>query len=92
MEKRKNYFGKRFHCVQIIFRRTNLDTAWELGKDMINWNHEEFRKILSNFFIHCRYTIDLIVCVALGADMFDCVYPTRTAVSLLNLHFTLTKF
>ena len=28
-----------------------------------------------------RYTIDLIVCVALGADIFDCVYPTRTAVS-----------
>ncbi|CAB3980143.1 Queuine tRNA-ribosyltransferase [Paramuricea clavata] len=25
------------------------------------------------------YTTDLIVCVALGADMFDCVYPTRTA-------------
>lgn len=25
--------------------------------------------------------IDLVVCVALGVDMFDCVYPTRTAVS-----------
>lgn len=24
---------------------------------------------------------DLVVCVALGVDMFDCVYPTRTAVS-----------
>lgn len=24
---------------------------------------------------------DLVVCVALGCDMFDCVYPTRTAVS-----------
>lgn len=22
---------------------------------------------------------DLVVCVALGVDMFDCVYPTRTA-------------
>lgn len=25
------------------------------------------------------YPVDLIVCVALGADMFDCVYPARTA-------------
>ena len=22
---------------------------------------------------------DLVVCVGLGVDMFDCVYPTRTA-------------
>lgn len=27
------------------------------------------------------YATDLVVCVALGCDMFDCVYPTRTAVS-----------
>ena len=25
--------------------------------------------------------MDLVVCSALGADMYDCVYPTRTAVS-----------
>ncbi|KAI9354154.1 queuine tRNA-ribosyltransferase [Pilaira anomala] len=25
------------------------------------------------------YAEDLVVCVALGVDMFDCVYPTRTA-------------
>uniref|UniRef100_A0A1X7VA09 Queuine tRNA-ribosyltransferase catalytic subunit 1 n=1 Tax=Amphimedon queenslandica TaxID=400682 RepID=A0A1X7VA09_AMPQE len=25
------------------------------------------------------YPVDLIVCCALGVDMFDCVYPTRTA-------------
>lgn len=32
--------------------------------------------------IYCMgvgYATDLIVCVALGIDMFDCVYPTRTA-------------
>jgi len=23
------------------------------------------------------YTIDMVVCIALGVDMFDCVYPTR---------------
>ncbi|EEA06892.1 queuine tRNA-ribosyltransferase family protein [Cryptosporidium muris RN66] len=25
------------------------------------------------------YTVDILICVALGADMFDCVYPCRTA-------------
>jgi tRNA-guanine transglycosylase len=34
------------------------------------------------------YPEDLVVSVALGADMFDCVWPTRTAVSL----FTTTPF
>lgn len=29
------------------------------------------------------YAVDLVVCVALGCDMFDCVFPTRTAVSIL---------
>lgn len=28
------------------------------------------------------YGEDLLVCVALGVDMADCVYPTRTAVRL----------
>ncbi|EDQ92416.1 uncharacterized protein MONBRDRAFT_4956 [Monosiga brevicollis MX1] len=28
------------------------------------------------------YATDLIVCVALGVDMFDCVFPTRTAAPL----------
>lgn len=26
------------------------------------------------------FAADLVVCVALGIDMFDCVFPTRTAV------------
>jgi len=29
------------------------------------------------------YPEDLVVSVALGADMFDCVWPTRTAVRFL---------
>ena len=28
------------------------------------------------------YAEDLVVCCALGVDMYDCVYPTRTAVSI----------
>lgn len=25
------------------------------------------------------YPLDIVVCTALGIDMYDCVYPTRTA-------------
>ncbi len=32
------------------------------------------------------YPEDLVVSVALGADMFDCVWPTRTAVSTSSHH------
>lgn len=34
------------------------------------------------------YPEDLVVSVALGADMFDCVWPSRTAVGNFEfLHF-----
>lgn len=33
------------------------------------------------------YPVDLVVCVALGVDMFDCVFPTRTARhSFVNIY------
>lgn len=42
--------------------------------------------------IVCRYAVDLVVCVALGCDMFDCVFPTRTAVSSPNHTHTHASF
>ena len=30
------------------------------------------------------YAEDFVVCCALGADMFDFVFPTRTAVKFIN--------
>lgn len=30
--------------------------------------------------------VDLVVCVALGVDMFDCVFPTRTAVFVFTMN------
>ena len=36
-----------------------------------------------------RYAEDLVVSSALGADMFDCVYPTRTAVILVILYYVM---
>src|SRR5438876_12048614 len=34
---------------------------------------------------------DLVVCSALGCDMYDCVFPTRTAVSPLSQNFILSE-
>lgn len=34
------------------------------------------------WFYFCQgvgYPLDIVVCSSLGADMYDCVYPTRTA-------------
>jgi queuine tRNA-ribosyltransferase catalytic subunit len=43
----------------------------------------ECTKLLpKNSPIYCMgvgYAVDLVICVALGVDMFDCVFPTRTA-------------
>ena len=36
-------------------------------------------KFLNNLKMGVGYALDLIVLVSLGVDMFDCVYPTRTA-------------
>jgi tRNA-guanine family transglycosylase len=30
------------------------------------------------------FAADLVVCCALGIDMFDCVFPTRTAVRMIT--------
>ena len=40
------------------------------------------------------FAVDLVVCVALGIDMFDCVFPTRTAVTIetINADNILFKF
>jgi tRNA-guanine family transglycosylase len=38
------------------------------------------------------YAEDLVVSVALGVDMFDCVYPTRTAVFTYYLSLIIQRF
>ena len=41
--------------------------------------------------ITVRFAVDLVVCSALGVDMYDCVYPTRTAVRKLITGFSPLK-
>lgn len=39
----------------------------------------EFPELKPRYVMGIGFPEDLVVCVALGADMFDCVWPTRTA-------------
>lgn len=48
---------------------------------MVSLGTEILDKNKPRYLMGVGLAIDLVVCVALGIDMFDCVYPTRTAVS-----------
>lgn len=45
---------------------------------------DELPKNKPRYLMGVGFAVDLVVCVALGIDMFDCVFPTRTAVSLIH--------
>lgn len=49
---------------------------------MVSLGTEMLDKAKPRYLMGVGVAIDLVVCVALGVDMFDCVYPTRTAVSI----------
>lgn len=48
---------------------------------MVSLGTEILDKKRPRYLMGVGLAIDLVVCVALGVDMFDCVFPTRTAVS-----------
>jgi tRNA-guanine family transglycosylase len=41
----------------------------------------DYKRSYESMFRGIGYGEDLLVCAALGIDMADCVFPTRTAVS-----------
>ncbi|MEN2498535.1 MAG: hypothetical protein MHMPM18_002821 [Marteilia pararefringens] len=47
--------------------------------DVVFWCCEELPKQKPRYVMGVGYMIDQLLGVALGADMFDCVFPTRTA-------------
>uniref|UniRef100_G1TYU5 tRNA-guanosine(34) queuine transglycosylase n=1 Tax=Oryctolagus cuniculus TaxID=9986 RepID=G1TYU5_RABIT len=47
---------------------------------MVELSTSRLPKDKPRYLMGVGYATDLVVCVALGCDMFDCVYPTRTAV------------
>lgn len=72
-------FGEWLPSAQTTFHERSLDTLWVWGRFLFKLLKCDFPGMLLRFC--CRYAVDLVVCVALGCDMFDCVFPTRTAVS-----------
>ncbi|XP_048474045.1 queuine tRNA-ribosyltransferase catalytic subunit 1 [Rhincodon typus] len=46
---------------------------------MVTLSTEYLPREKPRYLMGVGYATDLVVCVALGCDMFDCVFPTRTA-------------
>ena len=80
--------GMRERCIEAMIAR---DTpGYAIGGLAGGEDKESFWKVVAHnaqrlpahkprYVMGIGYAVDLVVCVALGADMFDCVYPTRTA-------------
>ncbi|NXE01909.1 TGT ribosyltransferase, partial [Chaetorhynchus papuensis] len=45
----------------------------------VKFSAEHLPRDKPRYLMGVGYATDLVVCVALGCDMFDCVFPTRTA-------------
>ena len=58
-----------FHCLRFLTPSLRVNTC----TDLLPQNKPRY-------VMGVGYPEDLVVSVALGADMFDCVWPTRTAV------------
>ena len=46
---------------------------------MVHLSTDILPKNKPRYLMGVGFAIDLVVCTALGCDVFDCVYPTRTA-------------
>ena len=51
------------------------DDFWK----MVDVSTDELPENKPRYLMGVGFAVDLVVCSALGCDMFDCVYPTRTA-------------
>ena len=47
--------------------------------NVVDWCTAELPENKPRYVMGIGYPVDIVVCSALGADMYDCVYPTRTA-------------
>lgn len=82
--KIKIHFGELLLSALLLCQKINHDMLWSEWLHVINPFF--LRKIYQyNVVTFCMnfqgvgYPLDIVVCSALGADMYDCVYPTRTA-------------
>lgn len=80
--------GLREQCLEAMIKRDTPGYAiggLAGGEDkdffwrVVAHNAERLPAHKPRYLMGVGYPVDLVVCVALGVDMFDCVYPTRTA-------------
>jgi queuine tRNA-ribosyltransferase len=82
--------GLRDQCVAAYLERDAHLPGYAIGGLAGGEDKESFWKVVAHntaglpgqkprYLMGVGYPLDIVVCVALGVDMFDCVYPTRTA-------------
>jgi len=82
--------GLREKCLAGFRARDHMIPGYAIGGLAGGESKEEFWKVVDQcckalpddkprYLMGVGYPLDLVVCSALGVDMYDCVYPTRTA-------------
>lgn len=82
--------GLREQCLAGFQRRDRQIPGYAIGGLAGGESKDDFWRVVNQCCLslpadkprYCMgvgYAVDLVVCTALGVDMYDCVYPTRTA-------------
>nr|CAH8875764.1 unnamed protein product [Trichobilharzia regenti] len=79
----------RIYCINEMLKRKDKIAGYAIGglsggeaKDdfwrIVKLSTEHLPRDRPRYVMGVGFPVDLVVCIALGCDMFDCVYPTRT--------------
>ncbi len=82
--------GLREHCLNEFVKRDSKIPGYAIGGLAGGEEKDAFWRVVDlccrrlppnkpRYLMGVGYPLDLVVCSALGVDMYDCVYPTRTA-------------
>ena len=82
------FFKLREHCINELVKRDM--NGYAIGGLSGGENKVDFVRVVHfcctklpkdkpRYLMGVGFPVDLVICAALGVDMFDCVYPTRTA-------------
>mmetsp|Transcript_7089 Transcript_7089/g.10805 ORF Transcript_7089/g.10805 Transcript_7089/m.10805 type:complete len:547 (+) Transcript_7089:144-1784(+) len=82
--------GLREQCLAGFMKRDKQIPGYAIGGLAGGESKDDFWKVVDQcckalpddkprYLMGVGYPLDLVVCTALGVDMYDCVYPTRTA-------------
>jgi queuine tRNA-ribosyltransferase len=82
--------GLRDICLEGFRRRDHDIPGYAIGGLAGGESKDDFWRVVAHscralpqdkprYLMGVGYPLDLVVCTALGVDMYDCVYPTRTA-------------